>query len=358
MAGSVVKTEEFSIFPSLMDPFGIMSFFTETRNWTVVRRNEELFPLSGLFLLNRLIWLFISFGLLLMSYHFTRFRVRNFSKKKKSRKRENRNKTGFVQTCCRETCRSIVSSPGVCCTAPAGNRRPVPPSSLPVPAASLDLSLCHRSERGSTGRPLWYPLLCGYRFYSGKTAFHQPCAFPARVLWCRDIAPERTVRMEGLVFSSPAPGWILWSAKATTLLLLVIVLVTANIATGIAIQLYTGAAPSLAEYLVLYYLSAWPMFLFALLILFIQAMIKNKFLGMMLSLVICGVFVFREHDRHSPSVVTLRYPARPPVFSTQWFWSSYGSGELVYVLLDLACYTACLDSRQPLATDHCGNGES
>lgn len=292
MAGSVLKTEEYAVFPSLMDPFGIMSFFTETRNWTVARRNEELFPLSGIFLLNRLIWLLLSFGLLLMSYYFSRFRVRSFSKKRKVEKE----KTEIIQT----PLRPVVVKPYG-----ASYRQRVFAAQLRLETGALfrhlpflfllllwiflfAIDLKEEALEGPYG--IRYYAVTG--FIVEKLRSINPALFLLVFYGAEILHRERTVRVNGLVFSTPAPGWIIWLAKASSLLLLVVLLVTVNIATGIAIQLYSGTVPVLSEYAWLYYLSAWPMILFALLILFIQAMIKHKFPGMMLGLVVCGVFVF------------------------------------------------------------------
>ncbi|QEC44767.1 M1 family aminopeptidase [Pseudobacter ginsenosidimutans] len=292
MAGSVLKTEEVSIVPYLLDPFGIMSYFGETRNWTVIRRNEDLFPLSGIFLLNRLIWILLSLGLLLISFRFSSFRVKTISKE---RKQEIEKKQPDLPAL-----RPLVVNP-------AGRHY-----KKKVFAAQL------RLETGAIFRHLpflfllllWIFLFAidlkeealegpyGIRYYATtgflveKLRSIHPALF-LLVFYAGEILHrERTVRIHGLIFSTPAPGWILWLAKAATLLVLVLMLVTANIATGIGIQLYAGAVPEIPGYLELYYLSAWPVFLFAILILFVQALIRNKFLGMMISLLVCSVFVF------------------------------------------------------------------
>jgi len=57
----------------LLDPFGLASLDLQTRYWTIVERNTLLPPLTGVVLLNRVLWLAVS-GLLLV-VAFIRFRM-------------------------------------------------------------------------------------------------------------------------------------------------------------------------------------------------------------------------------------------------------------------------------------------
>lgn len=58
---------------SLLDPFGMATFFTTTQYWTPAEINTQLVPLSGAFLLNRVIW--ISLGALILAFAFWRFKL-------------------------------------------------------------------------------------------------------------------------------------------------------------------------------------------------------------------------------------------------------------------------------------------
>ncbi len=58
---------------ALVDPFGITAFQAATRYWTVVERNTMLPPISGMLLLNRVIWLAAGAGALALTW--ARFRL-------------------------------------------------------------------------------------------------------------------------------------------------------------------------------------------------------------------------------------------------------------------------------------------
>ncbi|MGN6418954.1 MAG: M1 family aminopeptidase, partial [Pseudobacter sp.] len=264
----------------------------ETRNWTVVQRNEQLFPLSGLFLLNRLIWLLISLLLLLISYKSFQYRLVPGKKKKKKQADE-----------------IIVNNE----FQPVPVHWPAKRYGLRVFSAQLKM------ETFSLFRHLPFLFLLilwiflfiidlkeealegpyGIRYYAitgvivEKLRSMNPALF-LLVLYASEILHrEYTSKMQGLVFSAPACTGVLWAAKLATLLLLIFILVTVNIAIGTGTQLLAGHVQvEFSKYGWLYYYSAFPLFLYAVLIFFVQSLLRNKFLGLMLSLVICGVFVF------------------------------------------------------------------
>ncbi len=69
MAGDLNTT----LLASLMDPFGKTTLDLATRYWTVVEKNTLLPPLTGRFLLNRLMWTGLGVGLL--AFTWARFRM-------------------------------------------------------------------------------------------------------------------------------------------------------------------------------------------------------------------------------------------------------------------------------------------
>jgi hypothetical protein len=52
---------------SLVDPFGWSSFKIMTQYWTVAEKNSQLLPFSGLLLLNRILWVSIGTGILIVT---------------------------------------------------------------------------------------------------------------------------------------------------------------------------------------------------------------------------------------------------------------------------------------------------
>jgi len=73
---------------SIFEPFGFAAFGTATQYWTVAEKNT-LFPsMSGLILINRLVWLGLSIALLLITWLTFRFNLVRSSRRKKIVKEE------------------------------------------------------------------------------------------------------------------------------------------------------------------------------------------------------------------------------------------------------------------------------
>jgi hypothetical protein len=104
---------------------------------------------------------------------------------------------------------------------------------------------------------------------------------------------ERVTNTQALLYSTPVPNAVIWAAKCTTLGLLIVTLITANIAIGIVMQISSGYLEiDVPLYLSLFYYSGYPLFLFAVLTLLIQTLTSNKYLGMLLNLLMAGIIIF------------------------------------------------------------------
>ncbi|MBO9565373.1 MAG: hypothetical protein J7621_21530 [Niastella sp.] len=293
MMASSLKTSEPGLLPYLLDPFGLAAFMYDTRAWSLSDRNDRLFPLAGAFLANRLLWTIISCSLLWVAYRYFKFRL---PVAEKARKR-----TATTTTTNVIPYRSVATT-----SAGVTYNRLTFTAQLKLEVASV----C-RHIPFLVMMALWVFLYAvelkenilqgpyGTRFYAatGYIVEELRSIRPALLLLIfyagELISRERAANMEGLVFTTPVRNAILWGAKCATLAVLVALLITANITIGIGLQLLTGyTAIDLPAYLSLYYYSGLPLFLFAVLIVFIQTIVANKYLGMLLSLVIVGIVVF------------------------------------------------------------------
>jgi len=74
-------------FAAKIDPFGLAAFLEQTRYWTSIEKNNNLLLFTGNFLFNRILWLGISLLLVFISYKVFSFR-KSKTKKSKSKKVE------------------------------------------------------------------------------------------------------------------------------------------------------------------------------------------------------------------------------------------------------------------------------
>jgi len=304
------KVSDPSILPFIIDPFGLASFFSETRNWTYLQRNEQLFPMGSTFLINRLFWLACSVFVIAISYRFFNFRaqgdVQTKQKKKPTKQLKiipfrhfNVETTGFNYNFS-----SFKSQ----------FKLEVISLFKHIPFMVMLLLWIFIFAIELKDNVIYGPY--GIRFLPTTGSIIEEMramkfALLLLVFYAAEIiARERTSNIQALIYSTSVKNAVLWGAKCLTLALLVIVLVTANIGIGIGIQLFNGYEHiELLKYFSLYYYSAFPFFLFIILIVFIQNLTNNKYLGMLLSMIV--VFAFSFAPRLGIEHFLLRFAAVP-----------------------------------------------
>ncbi len=297
--------------PLLLDPFGLADFCSATRRWTDAQRNTQLFPLQGLFLLNRLLWLGATAVVLGASYCLFSFRA------------------GWVLTAKRQP--------------PAPTLARVPYRRFPVQVrggayawATLYRQLGLEVRALLTHVPfmvllaLW--IFCGFidlndTLFHGAYGLH---TYPTTGLIVEELRParlalvllvfyaaellsrEQAANMQGLLYSTPVPAASVWAAKCLALSSLVAVLVSANIGIGLAVQLTNGYANlELPVYLSLFYYSGLPLALFAILAVFVQTLTPTKYLGLLLNMLLALGLIFSR--KLGIEHYLLRYATAPPL---------------------------------------------
>jgi ABC-2 type transport system permease protein len=312
-ATSTLKVNDPSILPFLFDPYGMTSFFDETKKWPDALKNHQLFPVSGVFLANRLIWLCISGVVILLSYQFFNFRLAVSRQSKAKGKVENDKKVlipfkhfDVVPNGFKYNFNAFTSQ------------------------FKLELISLFKHIPFMVMLLLWlfvFGVELKDTLFNGAYGVE---AYPTTGFIMEEIRSinfglilivfyaaelvgrEKSAKIEALIYSTPVKGGILWGAKCLTLGVLVMVLVSLNICIGIGVQVANGYHKfDLPTYATLYYYSAFPLLLFIVLIVFIQNLTANKFLGMLLSMLIVVFFIFAQ--QFGVVHFMLRFAAAPPL---------------------------------------------
>lgn len=293
MAGSIPTPGGPGWFSVLIDPFGLTAFFGETTNWAAWRRNQELFPLTAKFITNRLLWTTISVAMLGWAY--SRFKFRTLPEKD--------TKTSGANT------QVAPALPYRTVSVRTGESR------YSIKAFWWILRLETKMLFGPIITPLIFALWVffnavelfenlsngpyGVRSYaaSGILAEQLVAVRPALLLiifYASElIHREKTTGIQPLIFSTPVSVTVFAIAKSLALVAWILALMTVHIVVGIAVQRYSGFETfEWGTYCSLYYYAGLPLVLYAILILFIQTVVPNKYLGMLLSGLIIGIFIF------------------------------------------------------------------
>lgn len=291
-AGSALKTNTPGLLPLLSDPFGLAIFFGDTRSWSITQRNQQVFPFGGTLLLNRLLWTTTSSLLLIITYKYFAFRLKGSARTRTKTDEPKARAVAYRQQ--QVYPKGIAYKWSIYCS-----------------QLRLEAMLVFKHIPFLLMLVMWVVIFAielkdsllngayGIHFYPATNIIVESLlpVRPAMLLIIFYVAElssrERSTNTQALVYSTPVSNTGIWAAKCTTLGLLIAALVTANIITGMAMQISKGYWQiDLRLYLSLYYYSGFPLLLFAILALFIQTLIANKYPGMLLNLVAAAIIVF------------------------------------------------------------------
>lgn len=278
-------------FTASFDPFGIIPFSEVTRYWTVFERNESIPAIAGSLAVSRTLWVCIGLLLLVLTSVFYRFRMPGKGKDGKSGRD------------------SSIDVP-VTSTSFAG----VSLDDVRTSSVRQFLSQLRMELRGVFRSYPFYVILAFGIFNvlgslaAGGGQIYGTDLLPVTGVMMRAIAGsflfilfiilafysgdlvhrERDVRVSELLDSSPFASGIVITAKWVALVLVVISLLAIATATAIIMQLvggYTAIEPMV--YLIgVFGNLGWDMYVLAALAVFLQVLSPNKFIGMLLFIVV------------------------------------------------------------------------
>jgi ABC-2 type transport system permease protein len=341
LATSTMKAGSPDILPLLLDPFALASFFGETRTWTDIQRNQQLFPVEGIFLFNRLLWMGITAVIMLMTYRLFNFRVQQQKKLKlKALKQE---QIELIPYCTLKVF-------------PNGLRYVF---STFKTQFRLEAIFLFKNIPIMVMLLLWvflYGVELKDQLFSGAYGIH---SYPATGIIIEEIrsikfglililfyaaetiSREKSVNIHGLIYSTPVRNSALWMAKSFSLFTLVFILVTLNIVIGIVLQVSHGYLQiELSLYLSLYYYSAFPMLLFVVLIIFIQNLSANKYLGMLLNMIV--VFMISYAERFGISHYLFRFATVPDLLHSYFNGFGYFACPFTYYMFYWTAFTTVI----------------
>lgn len=271
---------------AIIDPFGMAAFLEQTRYWTALQRNNQLLQLSGSLLLNRVIYLFISFALLFVAY--TKFRFLTNTNRRKTKKMP-------------ETGKSSYSSYQTVSTHTAA---------LGYELQSLWSLIRMESRNILKGVPIW--MICiGWIGFLGIETFSNisgntriPESYATTWLMIEGVLSElplvalmvllfygtevfwrsRDARFDAFENTTALNPLVSQLSKWLSLIPIILLLLMASIVTGVSIQFLKGyTIIDWKLYASLFYFIGLPVTLSAGLIICIQALVRNKYLAIAVS---------------------------------------------------------------------------
>ncbi|WP_271405177.1 ABC transporter permease/M1 family aminopeptidase [Tenacibaculum soleae] len=283
LAQATPASPESMAIAAIADPFGIAAFFEQTQFWTPFEKNTQLLSFSGLFLWNRLIWVIVSFGMLLTTYKL--FSFRKITKKVKKKKNVTISKSPLLGYKPLKVASNFKAQKAAFLSLVKVELKSVF-KSLPFIAVLLMWVFIVFSEIYST-------LISGGEYGVSMYPFTNKLVelivdpltifsliliifYGSEIVW-----KERSLNFNLIIDALPVKNSVFFLSKFTALILLPIILITVGILMCIAFQIALGYSNfEFGLYVSLYYHYGLQLVVFCMLTLFISSLAKNKYMGM------------------------------------------------------------------------------
>lgn len=304
------------LLPALLDPFGLSSFFEDTRYWTVAEQNARHLAFAGTLAINRALWTAASLAVFGAVARVFTFRVL----RSKGRRRPT------------EPPEEAVAAPEP--YAPVAPGRPSSRSSARafLAAATMEVWLLARNRPVQLLVLLWTALALSEIVSAVRSGEYGSALVPTTALVVGAIAEplslvgiavviffsgevfwrERQARFAAILEATPVSSLASVAAKWTALAALVLLLVVSSVAAGLGVQIAAGYWPEDAWlYGALLVFAGVPLVLLVSAAAIVHALSPNKYLGLVLVLAVAllverGPVIGLQHN-------LLRFATAPPV---------------------------------------------
>ena len=284
------------VLASLVDPFGLSTFFAVTRYWTIAEKNARGVAFSSALLLNRAIWITIAIAIWTIAYRLFAFRLLRKAKEKRV-KRDSRPATRVtysrVEPRERAFLRSFTST------------------------LRFELNSLLRSLPFLLLLALWFALALvtlrsdlfdgeyGSALYPTTalivSSLQQPLSIIGLILIVYYVAEvfwrEQRFRVASIVDATPIRGTAIVLAKWSAIVVTILIVIAIGVLAGVLIQITDGYLHfEPLVYLALFYLAGVPLALMAAAAVAIHALSPNKYAGLALVLLfVVASFMAPDH---------------------------------------------------------------
>jgi len=278
----------YRILAAMLDPFGLLAFMIDTATWTSAERSTQLLPFDGLLIWNRLLW--IGLGGLLLVLSFTLFNARE------RRPRAPRLDHPTVQMPLVTRERPIIRAGGAglweqFVVRTRHETRSIIRSWTFYAFLILGVLLAvgvlvGMTLGGAMPNPVTHLVVRVIASAFALITTLVPIAYGGQLLW-----RDRKARIAEIVDATPTPNVVFLTSKVVAVALVILSLLAVGMASGVVFQLVRGASEiAISSYLIkLLLIVGLPALMFGVLAILIQTVVNQKFVGLLLMLVVLGL---------------------------------------------------------------------
>ena len=291
LVGATPGTPESMTLSALLDPLGQSAIAAQTYYWSVAEKNTRLLSFSGLFLINRLLWMAMGTAIFWVTGRLFSFRVKNEKKRRRSEKSrpepQSRPAGPVVPVVVAST--ETTAWPGLISSVRLELRALVRNPAflgmlllwLGIVLSELITGIAHANSPGA-GYPTTSLMVWLIRDPISKLGALILIFVCGELVW-----RERTHRFHEILDATPTANRIFFAAKLLTLAAIPLLLILGSIAAADIIQSLNGYFDfQWPHYFTMFYSEGLPLVLIGIAALLLQCLIPNQYLAMLVTLLL------------------------------------------------------------------------
>lgn len=284
--------KEFADIAALLDPFGMSGFRSVTEHWTASERNTLLPPVAGNFLWNRVMWIAIGFALLGLTWRTFRIQSNSATRtsKRKSAEDQAENSSapgaGFLPRPATDTS-SLGWGPLVALTkfdVLSVLRSPGYIVLLGIGFMNAVVGLWYAGEDNvSITRPVTRIMIQTLTEQFTLIPLIIAAYYAGELVW-----RDRERRVHEIVDATPSADWAFVVPKIIAIAIVLFSMALISVGAAVCVQAIKGHFVFELEHYLFWYVLPWllTMVMYAVLSVFIQMLVPNKFGGLLITLLV------------------------------------------------------------------------
>jgi len=329
---SIINNLESDTLTILSDPLLINAHDLITKYWTIMEKNTKIISFSGFLLINRLLWVSLSIGLLLLTYS-------RFSFSRKTSKKKSNNKEGLVSYNPIQQILTPLPQVDLSDRLPQqvtqflhqvkvdtkGTLRSTPFIILILLGIfNMSGAMSNVDQTIGTGNhPVTYLMVDAIRNSLYIFAIAILLYFSGALIW-----KERDAKMNEFFDATPMATWIPYAAKLSTLILTMVSILVIAIINGVIVQVMNGyynfeLTVYFKELLIFDLLQFTFMIALAM---FVQTIVNNKYIGYFVFLIAIVLLRFAPQALEINSNLFIYGSVPSHIYSDMNAWSIYENG--------------------------------
>ncbi len=293
LVSSMLSDPDNRFMSALLDPYGETAANYYTRYWTVAEQNEDMLPIKGVIIYNRLLWLGIGtliFGLVFKFFKFSQNAISFSFKKQKGERITKRNFGGITRINLPKVNYDFSFLQNLKTTWKLSNIdfKYIVKSwpFISIVLVGLIFILIGLSEVGNIFGTATLPVT--WKMLTGGSGFFLAINICTFLYAGMLVQRARTANVDQILDTTPIPNWSLLLSKFIALLKMQFIMLAVIMVSGIIFQIYKGYYDfEIGHYLKeLFGLRFIHFAIWALLSIFVQSLVRNQYLGLFILLII------------------------------------------------------------------------